>query len=154
MSMWSKMLLTLALLIPSVVLADEPEDLSTPQFTFVDFQQPAPFRGTLFNPRATAELLSIPRALQAECDLEMEYQLDIQSTDYQFRLATADTRYNALSEEYQLVVTQKDLEITQLQEIINTSSPSNKPWWIAGGAAGGAAITLGIVYAVLQASGD
>ena len=154
MSMWSKMLLTLALLIPSVVLADEPEDLSTPQFTFVDFQQPAPFRGTLFNPRATAELLSMPRALQAECDLEMEYQLDIQSTDYQFRLATADTRYNALSEEYQLVVTQKDLEITQLQEIINTSSPSNKPWWIAGGAAGGAAITLGIVYAVLQASGD
>ena len=96
------MLLTLALLIPSVVLADEPEDLSTPQFTFVDFQQPAPFRGTLFNPRATAELLSMPRALQAECDLEMEYQLDIQSTDYQFRLATADTRYNALSENISL----------------------------------------------------
>ena len=154
MSMWSKILLTLVFLSPAVALADEPEDLSTPQFTFVDFQQPAPFRGTLFNPRATAELIAMPHVLQAECDLEIEYQLDIQSTDYHFRLATADTRYNALSEEYQLVVTQKDLEITQLQEIINTSSPSNKPWWIAGGAAGGAAITLGIVYAVLQASGD
>ena len=48
----------------------------------------------------------------------------------------------------------KEIAYMELQEIINTSSPSNKPWWIAGGAAGGAAITLGIVYAVLQASGD
>ena len=46
-----------------------------------------------------------------------------------------------------------DLEITALQEAINRQSPSNREWWVAGGAAAGAVITLGIVYAALSASG-
>ena len=134
-------------------LADTGEDSSSPQFTFLDYQQPAPFRGTLFNPRATAELLALPAAMRAEFDLELEYQLDRQSTEYHFRLDAANTKYLSLQEEYQLTVVQKDLEITALQDAINRQSPSNRGWWIAGGAAGGAAITLGIVYAVLSASG-
>ena len=151
--MWNRLLLTLALLSPAMALAEEPEDNPDPQFTFVDYQQPAPFRGTLFNPRATAELLALPPALEAECDLEKEYQLDVQATEFQLRIGTAANSYNALSDEYKLVVTQKDMEIAELQRVINSSSPSNKGWWIAGGAAGGTVITLGIVYAVLSASG-
>jgi len=95
----------------------------------------------------------MPGALQAECDLEMEFQIDRQSTDFQLRIGSADARYHALSEEYKLVTTQKDLEIVELQRVIQTRSPSNRVWWIAGGAATGAAVTLGIVYAVLSASG-
>jgi hypothetical protein len=151
--MWNRVLLTFCLAFPSLAIAEEPEDNPSPQFTFVDWQQPAPFRGTLFNLRATAELIAMPGALQAECDLEMEFQIDRQSTDFQLRIGSADARYHALSEEYKLVTTQKDLEIVELQRVIQTRSPSNRVWWIAGGAATGAAVTLGIVYAVLSASG-
>ena len=151
--MWSKALLTFALFLSSPAFADEPADSDRPQFTFLDYQQPAPFRGTVFNPRATAELLAMPANLRAEFDLEMEYQLDVQATEYHFRLDAANTEYTALNNEHILMMGQKDLEIAALQEAINTQSPSNRGWWIAGGAAGGAAITLGIVYAVLSASG-
>ena len=153
MSMWSKILLTLALLSPTIALAEEPEDNPDPQFTFVDYQQPAPFRGTLFNPRATAELLAMPESLRLEFDLELEYQLDVQATEFKLNMDVASSNYAALSEEYKLTVEQKDMEIAELQRVINSSSPSNRAWWIAGGATGGAAITLGIVYAVLSASG-
>ena len=151
--MWSKILLTFGLLTASPAFAAEPEDSDNPQFTFLDYQQPAPFRGTLFNPRATAELLAMPGNLRAEFDLEMEYQLDRQATEYHFRLDAANTKYVSLQEEYQLSITQKDLEIAALQDAINSQSPSNRAWWIAGGAVGGTAVTLGIVYAVLSASG-
>ena len=153
MSMWSKILLTFCLGWHLPAFADEPEDSERPQFTFLDYQQPAPFRGTLFNPRATAELIALPDRMRAEFDLEIEYQLDVQATEYHYRLDAANTKYLALSEEYSLVVTQKDLEITALQEAINRQSPSNREWWIAGGAAAGTVITLGIVYAALSASG-
>ena len=151
--MWSKILLTFYLVFGPPAFAEEPDDSERPQFTFLDYRQPAPFRGTLFNPRATAELLAMPGALRAEFDLEMEYRLDVQATEYHFRLDAANTKYLALNEEYTLTVTQKDMEILALQEAINTQSPSNRAWWITGGAVGGAAITLGIVYAVLSASG-
>ena len=153
MNMWSKILLTFCLAFPCVVFADEPEDVPAPQFTFLDWQQPAPFRGTLFNPRATAELLAMPESLRLEFDLELEYQLDVQSTEFMLRLDTVNSSYVALSEEYKLTKTQKDIEIAELQRAINTNAPSNRTWWIAGGATGGAVITLGIVYAVLSASG-
>jgi hypothetical protein len=151
--MWSKILLTFCLAWHLPAFADEPEDISVPQFTFLDWQQPAPFRGTLFNPRATAELLAMPESLRLEFDLEIEYQLDVQSTEFKLRMDTANSSYAALSEEYKLTVTQKDIEIAELQRVINTGAPSNRAWWITGGAAGGAVITLGIVYAVLSASG-
>ncbi len=153
MSMLSKALLTFCVFFSSPVFADEPEDSEKPQFTFLDYRQPAPFRGTLLNPRATAELLAMPETLRAEFDIELDFQLETQATEYQFRLDSVNTKYTALSDEYALVVAQKDLEITALQDAINRQSPSNRAWWIAGGAAGGAAITLGIVYAVLSASG-
>jgi hypothetical protein len=153
LSMLSKALLTFCVFFSSPVFADEPEDSEKPQFTFLDYRQPAPFRGTLLNPRATAELLAMPETLRAEFDIELDFQLETQATEYQFRLDSVNTKYTALSDEYALVVAQKDLEITALQDAINRQSPSNRAWWIAGGAAGGAAITLGIVYAVLSASG-
>ena len=122
--MLSKVLLTFCLAWHLPAFADEPADTENAQFTFLDYRQPAPFRGTLFNPRATAELLALPDSLQFQFDLEMEYQLDKQATEYHFRLDTANTKYLALEEEYALVTTQKDFEITALQEAIKRQSLS------------------------------
>ena len=94
--MWSKILLTFALLASPLAFADEPQDVETPQFTFLDYRQPAPFRGTLFNPRATAELLAMPENLRLQFDVELEYQLDKQATEYHYRLDAANTKYLAL----------------------------------------------------------
>lgn len=151
--MLSSVLLFLCAMTPPV-LAQQPADAEEPEFTFLEQSERAPFRGTLFNPRATAEILDLPVSLKLEFDVEMEYQLDRQATEYHFRLDAANTKYTALKEEYDLTLAQKNMEIAALQDTINSQSPANKPWWIAGGAAAGAAVTLGIVYAVLSASGD
>ena len=53
-----------------------------PQFTIVGENEPAPFEGVLFNKRGIAELLVMPEKYNMECDLEIEYQLDVQATEF------------------------------------------------------------------------
>ena len=111
------------------------------EFTFVDRSQPAPFEGTLLNPQATAELLVLPDMLKAECDLEVEYRVDLLSTEHQLETTNLHTRYTALSLEYQQAIEVKDLQIENLETIISSNSGVSKWVWFASGIAAGTATT-------------
>ena len=52
------------------------------QFTILGENEPAPFEGVLFNKRGIAELLVMPDEYRMGCDLEIEYQLDVQATEF------------------------------------------------------------------------
>tara|TARA_R110000824_G_scaffold256198_1_gene445180 strand:+ start:526 stop:939 length:414 start_codon:yes stop_codon:yes gene_type:complete len=120
----------------SVVAHAEP-----PQFTIVGLDEPAPFEGVLFNKRGIAELLVLPMEYRLECDLEVEYQIDVQATEFQLERENFQIRLDALSQEYDLRIEQKDMEIAALQDALLAQSPSNKWWWVAGGVAAGVAVT-------------
>ena len=112
-----------------------------PQFTIVGQDEPAPFEGVLFNKRGIAELLVLPMEYRLDCDLEVEYQIDVQATEFQLERQNFQIRLDALTSEYDLRIEQKDIEITALQEAMLSQSPNNKLWWFAGGVAAGIVTT-------------
>jgi len=118
----------------------------TPQFTIMGQDEPAPFEGVLFNKRGIAELLVLPEEYRMECDLEIEYQLDVQATEFHLERQNFQIRLDALTKEYDLRTEQKDIEIAALQEAMLKQAPSNKWWWLAGGVAAG----VGITYAAYR----
>ncbi len=86
------------------------------QFTILGENEPAPFEGVLFNKRALAELLVMPEQFSMNCDLEIEYQLDVQATEFHLERQNFQIRLDALTREYDLRIEQKDIEIAALQE--------------------------------------
>jgi len=129
-----------ALLFSMVAHAD------VPQFTIVGQDEPAPFEGVLFNKRGIAELLVLPMEYRMECDLEVEYQIDVQATAFQLERQNFQIRLDALTREYDLRIEQKDIEIAALQEAMLAQSPNNKWWWFAGGVVAG----VGVTYAAYR----
>jgi hypothetical protein len=114
-----------------------------PQFTILGENEPAPFEGVLFNKRGIAELLVLPEEYRMDCDLEVEYRIDVQATEFQLERQNFQIRLDALTKEYDLRIEQKDIEIVALQEAMLKQAPSNKWWWFVGGIAAGAAATYG-----------
>jgi hypothetical protein len=115
----------------------------SPQFTIIGQDEPAPFEGVLFNKRGIAELLVLPEQYRMECDLEVEYQIDVQATEFHLERQNFQIRLDALNREYDLRIEQKDIEISALQEAMLSQAPANKLWWLAGGIAAGIATTYG-----------
>ena len=110
-------------LISSTAVADEGK------FTLLAEQEVAPFEGVLFDPVATATIITEKNNRQTECDLEVEYQLDKANTEFALERKNSNIRYEALQEEYKLVTKEKDKEITALQEALKKQAPSNKWIW-------------------------
>jgi len=127
------------LLLSSLALAEGPK------FSVLAEQEPAPFEGVLFDPEATAIIMSEKDFASSSCDLEIEFNLDKQATEYHLQLQNAQIRYDALKEETDLTITQKDIEITTLQETLKKQSPYNKWVWFAGGTAAGGVITVALI---------
>ena len=124
-------------LISSTAVADEGK------FTLLAEQEVAPFEGVLFDPVATATIITEKNNRQTECDLEVEYQLDKANTEFALERKNSNIRYEALQEEYKLVTKEKDKEITALQEALKKQAPSNKwIWFSIGGAAGATAAVI------------
>ena len=107
------------------------------QFTILGENEPAPFEGVLFNKRGIAELLVMPEEYRMGCDLEIEYHLDVQATEFHLERQNFQIRLDALTKEYDLRIEQKDIEILALQQAMLKQSPDNKLWWLAGGIAAG-----------------
>ena len=112
-----------------------------PQFTILGEDEPAPFEGVLFNKRGIAELLVLPEQYRLDCDLEVEYQIDRQATQFHLERQNFQIRLDSMLKEYELRITEKDREILALQEAIAAQAPNNKWWWFVGGIAAGAATT-------------
>jgi hypothetical protein len=77
-----------------------------------------------------------------QCDLEVEYNLDIANSEFELERKNFEIRYEALDHEYKLIVDQKDIEITKLQETIKKQSPPNKWAWFGVGGASGVVATV------------
>jgi len=118
----------------------------TPQFAILGENEPAPFEGVLFNKRGIAELLVMPMEYRLQCDLEVEYQIDVQATEFELERQNFEIRLDALTQEYDLRIEQKDIEIAALQEAMLAQAPTRKWWWFAGGVVAG----VGATYAAYR----
>jgi hypothetical protein len=134
---WNMFLLSLILLFSPVAQAEEP------QFTILGEKQCAPFEGVLFNKQAMASVLAGYDRFLPACDARVEYELGKQKEEHRLELETLKIEHSALTQEYDLFITQKDKEIQALVKSLKKTSPRNKTWWFIGGAVVGSAATYG-----------
>jgi hypothetical protein len=131
-------------LISSTAMADDG------RFTLLEEQQPAPFEGVLFDTTAVVDIMTEKANWQLQCDIEIEYNLDLANTEFVLERKNFNIRYEALDQEYKLIVEQKDTEIVKLQETIKKQSPLNKWAWFAAGGAVGVSATVIIVKQIVN----
>ncbi|MEK9769820.1 MAG: hypothetical protein VW683_12940 [Betaproteobacteria bacterium] len=103
------------------------------KFTIVEYNQPTPFAGVLFDEYATAKILSDYDTALYACDIRTEYQLKIQKEEYEFKLENLRIEKDALTKEYNLFIMQKNTEIDALAEALKKTSPQYKWLYFAGG---------------------
>jgi|ETNvirenome_6_85_1030632.scaffolds.fasta_scaffold03652_8 hypothetical protein len=138
-----KLAILIGLYIPITANAD-------PQFTDLQEGDPAPFDGKLFNYEAVSELIVNRETAEEECELQTQYQLDLQAAQHQLDLDRFQIRYDGLQERYDAMNLLKDDEITRLQDLIGKHPNRRTAWMFAGGVVAGIATSIGIMYATAE----
>ena len=132
------MFLSLLLFLSSVSLATEPA-----KFTVLEYKAPAPFAGVLFDENAISKMMADYDIYKYSCDIKMEYQLDLQKEEYEYKLENLRIEHKALTDEYDLFIMQKDREIATLNDALKKTSPRYKWLYFAGGILVGTAASYG-----------
>ena len=126
-----------------LLMVGMPAQAETGQFTILGQHQRAPFEGVLFNKQAISEVLSGYDRFQYACDSLVQYELSKQQELYHYELESLRIEHQALTDEYDLFIAQKDKEINALVKSLKKTSPRNKTWWFVGGLVVGSAATYG-----------
>ena len=145
--------ISFALLLGSPAYAgdiQEPE----PKYTHMAQGEVAPFAGTLFNPAATAELLTKSQYSLTECDLRVEYEVAKLRTEMELQLSALQISYEVLEEKHRLLMDIKDNEINTYRNMSLKQPNKNSHWWLAGGAVAGIGLSLGVFYAATNIAND
>ena len=137
--------LSFALFLCAPVYAQDTEE--EPMYTHLEQGEGAPFAGTLFNPPATAELITAHQYSLTECDLLVEYEVAKARSEMQLQLDTLNISYNAQNERMNLLFDIKDQEIDMYREMALDQPNKNNHLWFAGGTVAGIALSLGVFYA-------
>ena len=118
------------------------------KFTILEYKAPAPFAGVLFDEKAMAKMLADFDIYKYSCDIKTDYQLKIQKEEYEFKLKDLRIEHKALTDEYDLFIIQKDMEIKALSNSLKKTSPRYKWLYFAGGILIGTAASYGAYRAI------
>ena len=132
------MFLKLLLMLSLTANATEPA-----KFTILEYKQPAPFEGVLFDEFAISTILSSYDIAAYGCDIRVQYELDKLQQKHNFELESLKVEHRALTDEYDLFIVQKDREIDALVKSLKKTSPRNKWIWFTVGVVAGGAATYG-----------
>ena len=141
--MLNKILLLLILSTSSALASDQG------RFTFLQEKQCAPFSGTLFDPTATARLLSTSKFMKEEYELKLGYELSLMKAKYDLEIEQLNISLDIQQKKCDNIISIKDKEIEGLNKIIAKKPGKNAlAWGIVGGFVAGVASTIAITYAV------
>ena len=132
------MFLKLLLMLSLSANATEPA-----KFSILEYNQPAPFAGVIFDEKAMAKVLADFDIYKYSCDIKMDYRLKIQKEEYDFKIEDLKIEHKALTDEYDLFIIQKDREIDLLATALKKTSPRHKWLYFAGGILVGTAASYG-----------
>jgi hypothetical protein len=115
----------------------------TGKFTFLGLNQCAPFEGVLFDPTATASILSQIQTAEQQCQIKLKYELGLQANEYDLQIQNLTIRHDALISEYDMRVQSLEREADALAHALKKQSKKNPVLWVAVGIVGGVAISYG-----------
>lgn len=146
----NKKLIALLLIITTfhsrVLLADTTTSTSG-TFTILKQGDKALFNGILFDPLATAIIITDKEQKENEYKLKLQYTLDKQKTDYDLQIKNlqADNKYQKDNDNE--IITSKDKQIKDLTNI--AVGKSDNTWlYVGGGFLSGIILTILVTYAV------
>ena len=122
---------------------------TTGQFTFIKKGTSAPFDGTLFDPVATAKILTEREMAEKDCQLKSKFEKDLlnaackRETDLLNSALTIEKRKN------NLIVNAQQEEIETLRKL---AKGSDNTLWVAIGFVAGAATSIAIFFAAVEVS--
>jgi len=112
-------------------------------FAFLGENQCAPFEGILFDPTATANILTEIQTARDECNIKLTYELGKQAADYELQLQNLTIRHDALTQEYSTSLESLRRENDALGEALRKQSKKNPALWVVVGVASGIALSYG-----------
>lgn len=117
-----------------------------PIYTFIKKGDIAPFDGTLFSPKATAEILRESSDDDLRCKIKIDREVAKTLATCKLELGLIETMLESERWRNKITIEQKNLEIKQLSELADDGKYN---WlWATGGVVGGILLTLGTVYVV------
>ena len=133
------------ILFPLSILAQE-VGTSTGTFMLIQKDQQAPFAGVLFDPLATATILSDKEHEQKEFQLKLEFELEKQDKKLQLEIDKLNLTLNSNKTTSEQILQVKDKEIQKLQGIISKNS-SDPILYLGIGTGIGILLTISIIFA-------
>lgn len=131
-------LLILNTLLSSTAIADE-----VGRFSFLGEGQCALYEGALFDPPAISQLIVTVEDARIDCDLRMEYEMDLMATEHAYEVEKFLIEYSALNKKYKILQSNTDAQIASLEDELKKNSSRNRWIWFATGTAAGIATTYG-----------
>lgn len=131
----------LFLLLPSTALAEG-------SFKILNRGYRAPYSGVLFDKHAVSTLLALPDKYKLQCDLDMEYKIDVLSTKHKLEIKKYKADIEYITKQNKIKMEGKNLQITNLQKELKKRAGIHKSWYIVGGFAAGVLSTTLIVRSI------
>tara|TARA_R110002020_G_scaffold82416_1_gene204031 strand:+ start:3775 stop:4242 length:468 start_codon:yes stop_codon:yes gene_type:complete len=132
------------LICPVVAFADEvgtdPDYVVLP----IEAGDIVPFDGILLSLDAAGKILAEKQFEGAECDLRIEYELQIQEERYQLQLDYKDIELVSWKDKYESMMILKSAENDRLTELVIKQKPGKDPFLVALGFGIGTLTSLGI----------
>jgi len=130
---------------PPIALADDTETVDV-SYKIISLKagDPAPFDGVFLSTAAAAKVLTEKKFDGAECELRVEYELQVQEERFQLQLDFKEVEITSWKDKYESMMIIKSDEITRLQEFAMKPKPAQGPWLVALGFAIGTVTSVGI----------
>ena len=106
--------------------------------------EPAPFDGVLFTMEAAAKIAVDKKFEGAECDLRIEYELNLQEQRFTLQLDLKDVEIHSWKDKYESMMILKTAENDHLMELVLKQKPAKDPFLVALGFGIGTLTSLGI----------
>ena len=117
------------------------------QFTFLEKGDIAPFKGTLFDPVATAKILAEKEMLQKDCQLKIKFDKDLNQAICKRETDLLNSELRLEKRKFNLIVQAQHEEIETLRKL---AKGSDNTLWVAIGFGIGAAMSIAIFFAAAE----
>lgn len=118
------------------------------KFTYVELEQPCPFKGTLLDDEAMSHLLTLPEYEQERCDIQKKKELDLLQTQCDLKQDEMQSEIDFQKSEIDRITKEKNDVIKSLEDEIEVIGRGNKKFIFSSGVVVGVTITYLFVKAL------